>query len=385
MGLIPDLGDPSDPAARARYAYLQSGVSIAGNLTLFSSKLLIASLLGSVAVLTDAFNQLGDVGISAMILIAFRYAVKEADEEHPYGHGRLEQVAALMVAAFLVFVGLLLLLQSVQELFNPSVRGSLVLALILGLLAAVKEGLARFSFAVADRMESDAIRGDAWNHRYDALLTGAIALAIWLGSWRESLRVLDPVFGIVVCGVILYTGGRLLRSAGDSLLGRAPSEDLVDRIIELSSNQPEVRRAHGVAVHDYGVYKAVSLTLVLDHSLTLQEAHSVASRVEAQIREELKADATVHVEPAASPGSQVEELVRRALGRFAEVHSATVVEDSDEVHVRIFMPRALPEADSLVRRLTSRLEEAVGSRVKVSVEDCGPRCERCLREASEAE
>ncbi|MFQ5837670.1 MAG: cation diffusion facilitator family transporter [Thermoplasmata archaeon] len=308
MGFLPDLGDASDPRTRARYGYFQSTVAIVVNMSLFSSKIFIASFLGSVAVLTDAFNQLGDVGISLMILLAFRYAGKEADREHPFGHGRLEDVAALLVAAFLVFVAVLLLLQSVRELFNPSIRGSLVFALILGVLAGVKEILARFSFAIAERIDSDVVRGDAWNHRYDAMLTGAIALAIYMTSWSGSLRILDPLFGIIVSGIILYTGGRLLRSAGDRLLGRAPSEVFVRHIMDLASTLPGVRKVHDISVHDYGFRKAVALTVDVDNHLSIEEAHEIASGVEIKIREELKAEATVHVEPVARGlGSETSE------------------------------------------------------------------------------
>lgn len=302
MGLIPDLGDPSDPRVRTRYGYLQASVSIAVNAALFSSKLFLASLLASVAVLTDAFNQMGDVGISAMVLIAFKFAAKQPDAEHPFGHGRLEQVAALLVAAFLVVVAAFLLFASATELPNPSVQGTLQLAVVLGLLAASKEGLASFSFAIANRIDSDALRGDGWNHRFDALLTGAIALAIYLSSWRAALRILDPVFGLAVSGLILYQGARLLRSAGDRLLGRAPAESLVQRITEVAGSEPSVRRVGDVAVHDYGLHKAISLTITVDTGLTVTEAHEIATAVEARLKRALRADATVHVEPGGPDG-----------------------------------------------------------------------------------
>lgn len=302
MGLLPDLGDPSDPRVRTRYGYLQAGVAIVVNATLFSSKFLLATILTSVAVLTDAFNQLGDVGISTMVLIAFRFAAKEADREHPFGHGRLEHVAALLVAAFLVVVAIFLIIESATELPNPSVQGSLTLAIVLAGLAGVKEVLARFSFGIAKRIDSDAIRGDAWNHRFDSWITGAIALAIYLASLDAGLRVLDPVFGIVVSLVILYHGAELLRSAGDRLLGRAPSRALVRRITSLATESSDVREVHSVAVHDYGLHKAISLTIEVYPRLTVEEAHEIATRVEANIKRALRADATVHVEPASAEG-----------------------------------------------------------------------------------
>ncbi len=304
MGLIPDLGDPSIPRVRTRYGYLQAGVAIVVNASLFSSKIFLASLLTSIAVLTDAFNQLGDVGISAMVLIAFRFAAKEADREHPYGHGRLEQIAALLVASFLVVVAVFLLIESATELPNPSVQGSILLAILLAILAGVKEGLAQFSFAIARRIDSDAIRGDAWNHRFDAMITGAISLAIFLASLEAGLRILDPALGILVSLIILYHGAKLVRSAGDRLLGRAPSETLVRRIEDLASRQRGVVVVHSVAVHDYGLQKVISLTIEVEAGLSVEQGHEIATAVEARIRRELKADATVHVEPAAQTGEE---------------------------------------------------------------------------------
>ncbi len=375
---------------RTLYGYLQSTVSLVVNASLFSSKLFIASLLASVAVLTDAFNQLGDVGISLMILIAFRFAGKEADREHPYGHGRLEQVVALLVAAALVFVAVLLLLESFQELSNPSVKGTLPLAIVLGLLAAVKEALARFSFAIARRTDSDAIRGDAWNHRYDALLTGAIALAIFLASWREALRVLDPIFGIFVAGLILYTGGRLIASAGDRLLGRAPGKALVQRITELASAHDGVKRVHSVSVHDYGLHKAISLTVDVDDRLSVEESHRIATDVEAIIKAEMKADATVHVEPVTPLlTSSLIHAVEEVALEEDRVHSILGVEpDLDgSVHVKVSLPGevTLEEADALVKRLSSKLEDEVGRRVKVLTLPCEPGCEGCRGKTSEPE
>ncbi|MCJ2554644.1 MAG: cation diffusion facilitator family transporter [Candidatus Thermoplasmatota archaeon] len=297
MDLLPNLGDPEDPKVRARYGYLQSGVSIGLNLSLFATKLVLWSVLGSIAVLTDAFNGLGDVAISATILLTFRYASLEADERHPFGHGRLEQIAALIVAAFLIFIAALLLVQAAFELADPSVQGSLVLALVLAGLAGVKELLARFSFAIAQRIDSDALRADAWNHRYDALLTASIALAIYLVSLAPSLQILDPVFGIFVSLFIVYTGATLLWRSGEKLLGRAPSRAILERIVELTRGVPGVRRCHDISIHDYGTHRAISLTIQVGGDLTVEEAHRIATEVKRVVNRELRAETTVHVEP----------------------------------------------------------------------------------------
>lgn len=297
MGLLPDLGDPDDPKVRARYGYLQSGVSIGVNLSLFATKLVLWTVLGSIAVLTDAFNGLGDVALSATILLTFRYASLEADERHPFGHGRLEQIAAVIVAAFLIFIAIVLMIQAAFELGNPTVRGSLVLALVLAGLAAVKELLARFSFAIARRLDSDALRGDAWNHRYDALITASIALAIYLVTLTPSLRFLDPIFGILVSLFIVYTGATLLWQSGERLLGRAPSQAVLNRIMKLTRGVPGCRRCRDISIHDYGTHRAISLTIQVGGDLTVEEAHRIATEVKHVVDRELRAETTVHVEP----------------------------------------------------------------------------------------
>lgn len=297
MDLVPDLGDPQDPRSRARYGYLQSGVSIGVNLSLFATKIGVAALLGSIAVLTDAFNSLGDVALSASILIVFRYSSLEPDEAHPYGHGRLEQIAGLLVAAFLIFIAFFLLIQAVFQLPSPTVQGDVVLAIVLAGLAGVKELLARFSFAVARKLDSEPIRADAWNHRYDALLTGAIALGILLVSLTPTLQILDPIFAIFVSLFIVYTGATLLRSSGERLLGRAPSRALLRRVVELAHGVEGVLDCHAISVHDYGTQRAISLTLEVGGDLSLREAHRIAIEVKRLVDHELRAETTVHVEP----------------------------------------------------------------------------------------
>ncbi len=113
---------------------------------------------------------------------------------------------------------------------------------------------------------------------------------------------MDPVFGLVVSGLILYQGARLLRSAGDQLLGRAPSETLVSRITEIAGSEGAVRRVDDVAVHDYGLHKAISLTIKVEPGLSVTEAHDIATSVEARIKRAMRADAIVHVEPAGRDG-----------------------------------------------------------------------------------
>jgi cation diffusion facilitator family transporter len=177
------------------------------------------------------------------------------------------------------------------------VQGSVVLALVLAGLAVVKEILARFSFAIARRLDSDALRGDAWNHRYDAVLTASIALAIFLVSVTPTLRILDPIFGIVVSVFIVYTGATLLRSSGERLLGRAPSQADLSRIVELTHRVPGVRRCHDISIHDYGTHRAISLTIQEGGDLTVEEAHRIATEVKRVVDHELRAETTVHIEP----------------------------------------------------------------------------------------
>lgn len=284
---------------RVRAGYTEGVVSIIVNSALFTIKLYFGALYNSIALITDAVHTLSDSLTSLVVIIGFRVASKEPDSEHPFGHGRAELVAALIIGAALGFTAFELGVESFKKLQEASsLLFSPVLVLVLVASSIVKEALARWALKLADKYGSQSIRSDAWHHRSDALVSGVLAVAVLIG--REYWW-LDGLAGLVLSLYILYTAIKLVLESSSELIGRAPGEDVIRSIERVAkSASPLVLGVHHVHVHRYGDHVEVTLHIDLPDEITLEEAHRVATLVEERIRSELGYEATVHAEPATS-------------------------------------------------------------------------------------
>lgn len=284
---------------RVRAGYTEGVVSIIVNSALFTIKLYFGVLYNSVAVIADAVHTLSDSLTSLVVIIGFRVASKKPDSEHPFGHGRAELVAALIIGAALGFTAFELGVESFKKLQEASsLLFSPVLVLVLVASSIVKEALARWALKLADKYGSQSIRSDAWHHRSDALVSGVLAVAVLIGReywWFDGLA------GLVLSLYILYTAIKLVLEPSSELIGRAPGEDVIRSIERVArSASPLVLGVHHVHVHRYGDHVEVTLHIDLPDEITLEEAHRVATLVEERIRSELGYEATVHAEPATS-------------------------------------------------------------------------------------
>jgi cation diffusion facilitator family transporter len=284
---------------RVRAGYTEGVVSIIVNSALFTIKLYFGVLYNSVALIADAVHTLSDSLTSLVVIIGFRVASKKPDSEHPFGHGRAELVAALIIGAALGFTAFELGVESFKKLQEASsLLFSPVLVLVLVASSIVKEALARWALKLADKYGSQSIRSDAWHNRSDALVSGVLAIAVLIGReywWFDGLA------GLVLSFYILYTAIKLVLESSSELIGRAPGEDVIRSIERVAkSASPLVLGVHHVHVHRYGDHVEVTLHIDLPDEITLEEAHRVATLVEERIRSELGYEATVHAEPATS-------------------------------------------------------------------------------------
>ncbi len=310
--ILPEYGDISDPAVRAKYAYLQSGICLGGNAFLLSAKLLLAIVWSSVAVLGDALNHTADVAVSLVIILAFWWSKKEADEEHPHGHGRIEHILAVVVASMIVFMGILIIREALERLANPTIESSILFAGLMVIFSGVKISMAVLSFSVAKKIQSNAIKGDAWNHTTDVLISLSLAAVIFITTFSPDYKILDPIFGIVVACIVMYAGFRLIHESSSILIGEAPSREMIRKVKSAALSVRGVRDAHDIAVHDYGPSKVVSLHIVVDENISAQEAHRIATEVEETIEVETSCKPTAHIEVIEPTLSEVEieNLVR---------------------------------------------------------------------------
>jgi cation diffusion facilitator family transporter len=390
-GFIPDYGDPKDPEVRARYGYLEGIVSIIGNVLLFILKLILGLFINSIALIADAFHTLSDVGTSGVVIFGFRMAKKPPDKEHPFGHGRAEYIATLIIAILLIIAGLGFIQQSIERFISVEelLHGeyALIIGIVIIVSALAKELMAQFSVALGKKIKSDILIADAWHHRSDAIASVAVGLSI-IGS-NYGAPMLDPVFGIIVSFIIIYVGLDLIRRTSDILLGSAPKSDLVDEISEMVRPLKGVMDVHDVHIHDYGTSKIVSLHAIIEKKLSFEEAHDIADKIEDLIMEKLSFSTIIHLEPEENSSDKriSSVIIKNILKRQEEIISFHKVQitrrgEKEEIMMHITVDEDMPVGDShkLCHKLESTIKRTCGDcDVSIHVEPCKKNCTVCRR------
>ncbi len=295
--------NPRAPEIRARLGELEGYVSMVVSILLSAVKGVTGVLSGSISLLADAINNLADVGSSLIIALGFRWSRSPRDRTHPFGHGRAEQVATLLLAIFLLAVAWKVASAGIGRLIDPKpfTVSPWILALVLGTLG-IKIWLARFAWSLARATGSSTLQADAWNHTYDIACTSLVVVALL--SERMGWDAVDGWAGLAVSLFIAYTGIAFGWRAINTLIGEAPNFDELRRIQDLALSVPGVFSVHEIILHAYGETSMISLHAEVDAGLSALEAHDLAERVEKTIADEWNAKVIVHADPVdhAHPG-----------------------------------------------------------------------------------
>ena len=281
---------------RAREGALVGWVSILLNVVLFVLKIWAGLITGSVAMIADAWHTLADSISSVIVLVGFRLGARPADQEHPFGHGRAELIAAVMIGTLLMLVGLGFGREAVERLLDHEPADfSLFAVVVFGVSAVLKEGLAQWSVRVGRRIDAPALVADAWHHRSDAIASAVIVAGALLGG---RFWWVDGVLGLVVAALILHAAWDIIKDAALRLMGSAPDAAFEARVREaVCTAAPEGAEPHHLHLHSYGGHHELTLHLYLPAEMTVYEAHAVSERVEVALAEQLGVTATVHVDP----------------------------------------------------------------------------------------
>jgi len=285
--------------SRKFVGYLEAWVSIIGNILLFIFKFLFGIALNSIALIADAFHSLSDVLTSVVVLAGFMVGGKPADKEHPFGHGRVEQIATLVIAFLLAFVAYELGRSSIGRMLSPQpVKYSFWVVVFLVLSTIFKEWMARFSIYLGKKIDSSALIADAWHHRSDAVASFLVAVGLVVISLGR-FAYLDGVLGLGVVLLLIWVVYDLARSASSFLIGEAPAEEFEIKIRNEILSIPGVLNYHDIRFHDYQNHKVLSLHVEVQHNLTAKEAHRIALEVQDKLKKNIgeSVDVTVHIDP----------------------------------------------------------------------------------------
>ncbi len=266
------------------------------SIVLSAVKCVAGVLSGSISLLADAINNLADIGSSLIIALGFRWSRCPRDREHPFGHGRIESVATLLLAIFLLAVAWKVASAGIGRLLDPKpfTASPWLLAIVFTTLV-LKIWLTFFAWSLAKITGSITLQADAWNHTYDIACTSLVVTA--LVSERMGWDAVDGWAGLAVALFIAYTGITYGWRAINTLIGEAPTVEQLRRVRELALAVPGVFNVHEIILHSYGETLMISLHAEVDARLSAIEAHALAEQVEKAVADEWNAKVIVHADP----------------------------------------------------------------------------------------
>jgi cation diffusion facilitator family transporter len=276
--------------------YLVGTISIILNILLFALKYWVGIKAFSIAIIADAWHTLSDSLTSLVVIIGFKVSSKPADEKHPYGHGQAEIISSVVIGILLAMVGVNFLIASIQRFVNHQSASYGNLAVIVFIISViVKEGLAQFSIRAGKKINSQSLIADGWHHRSDALVSFLVLMGIFTGKYFWWM---DSIMGIAVSLVIFYTTYTILKVSVSTLIGEEPSKDFEAEIRKIVTNSVSHDvKLHHLHSHKYGDNRELTFHIRLPADMRLEDAHSIAEKLENKIREEMNIEATIHIEP----------------------------------------------------------------------------------------
>ncbi|TAJ11213.1 cation transporter [Marinilabiliaceae bacterium JC017] len=270
-------------------------ISLFLNIILFGIKLWAGIVSNSVALIADAWHTLSDSISSIAVYVGLKVSAMPADDNHPYGHGRAELVASLVVGILLAVIGFNFLVESVLKLQSRETFNYGLVAIVVTIASiVVKEVMAQYSIIIGKRTNSKSLLADGWHHRSDAISSVIILAGIFLG---QKFWWIDGVLGIMVSMLLFYATYSILKDTISVLLGENIEPELKQDIIALSEQVCDYSLdPHHLLIHQYGNHTELTLHIYLPGDYSLTQAHAIATRYELLIAEKLDVSATVHIE-----------------------------------------------------------------------------------------
>ncbi|MBE6552247.1 MAG: cation transporter [Ruminococcaceae bacterium] len=366
---IKDHENVKDPVVRRSYGTLVSVIGIIMNLVLFFLKLIAGVLSGSVSIRADAVNNLSDAGSQLILLLTFKLSAKPADREHPFGHARIEYIASLVISFIVLYIGLDLLTESFSKIFSPELPEKSITAIIILIASiAIKMWLGIFNRTIGKKIDSSAMRATAADCFSDMISTSAVLISILIPVVFPSVKInLDAYMGIIVAVIILIAGVKIFLEAKDSILGEAPSQEIVKKITDVVNEYPGALGIHDLVVHNYGANRIVAaLHVEVDGKVDIFESHDMVDNIEKRLRTECGIQATLHMDPIVTNDEKVDVLRTKTLAAVKAVDESLNIHDfrcvEGKTHTNLIFDLSVPfevslKDDEICRRIEANIKE----------------------------
>ena len=361
---------------RQEYGILCGMVGIFLNILLFCGKFFAGTISHSIAVTADAFNNLSDAGSSAVTLIGFKLAGAKPDSEHPFGHGRIEYVSGLIVAAAILLMAYELIRDSIIKIIHPEeTEFSVMVVVILIISILVKLYMYLYNSGVAKKIDSAAMKATATDSLSDTCATAVVLVAALIGHFTGIY--VDGYCGALVGVFIMFAGIGAAKDTLNPLLGQPPEEEFVQKIDQIVMAHEEICGIHDLIVHDYGPGRQmVSLHAEVPAKGNILEIHDIIDNVENELKEKLGCDATIHMDPIVTSDEHVSEMkasvisIIKGIDERINMHDFRVV--TGPTHTNIIFDVLIPykfqiQDDELAARITSQVRERLGNNYYVVI------------------
>ena len=350
--------DPQNPAVREKSGSAAGAVGIVTNLLLFAIKLIAGLLAHSVAIIADAVNNLSDFGSSIITLVGFRLAAKPADEEHPFGHARLEYLSGVAVSFVVLFLGLQLGLSSIDKIRNPenTVFTALAIAILI-VSILLKLWQCAFYRSVGKKIDSKAILAASGDSRNDVVSTAVVLLGAVIT--RVSGVNLDGWLGLGVAIFILVSGVKLVIETGEPLLGLAPDQELVRSIYQKVLSYDGIIGLHDLTVHNYGAGRCfASVHCEVPAEEDILKSHDIIDNIERDFLQNDNIHLVIHLDPIVTNDARTNALHLKVIEQVAQLYPGVSIHDfrvvwgvtHSNVVFDVAVPFSLEDSDELIAK-----------------------------------
>ena len=262
-------------------------IAIIGNVFLTISNIAVGVMAGSYALISEGAHTISDITTSIIAYIGFKVGSKPADDEHPLGHGRAESIAGLIIVVFLALIAYEIISGAIDRLFFGGTAAIPdPLAIVMAIVGVITNFImSQYIIKLGERANSPAIVADGKHQRVDILSSVAILFGVMIAQY--GYPQLDPFIGLIIGLLIVKTAIEVALENVNNIMGKVPSEDLVNRIIEVSNSVDKVCGTHDVRVNYLGSYATVSLHIELPPDMSLDESHKIVHLVQNKVVDEI--------------------------------------------------------------------------------------------------
>ena len=364
---IKDSANIESTEVRTRYGMLASVVGIFCNVLLFSVKLAIGLILSSLAVTADAFNNLSDAASSIISFVGVKMAGKPADAEHPFGHGRIEYIAALIVSFLVIEVGFTFFKSSISKIMHPEeITFDPVPFIILILSILVKLWMAFFNNKLGKRIDSKVMLATAADSLGDVITTSATVISIVICHF--TYINVDWIAGLIVSGIVIWSGVSIAKDTLEPLIGQRVPSELYQKITDMVESYEGIVGAHDLIVHNYGPNRSMAtIHAEVPNDVSIEASHEIIDRIERDAKKELNILLVIHMDPVEMRDEEVLELrdktshIVHALDPELHFHDFRVLKENEQKNLifDLVVPDSYTEKDAnrVMHQLIALLHE----------------------------